>query len=338
MKKYLWSAILPPLTIALLLAGPGQSGRMLVAQSLGNLSGQVSGKTDGRITPMTGKVPRMADRKPNFEGVWAYGTVTPIERPAQFAGKRFMNDAEAEQILTQSVANRRAQQAAQLGVPEFVEPDRPFVTIDGRKPTSIIFDPPNGQIPYIAPNVPQWPIPNRFDGPEDIPLSEKCQRALEVVPIFPSTGLLYMQIVQSHDYVAFTHESLHTARIVPLDGRPHISEEIRTWYGDTRGRWEGDTLVVESTNFRDQLNQRARRSRFDRNLRVVERFSMVTSETLWYEFTVEDPTLFSAPWSGAFSMRKTNERIFEDACHEGNYATGNILRGARVQEGAAAEK
>jgi hypothetical protein len=218
---------------------------------------------------MTGKVPRMADRKPNLEGVWAYGTVTPIERPAQFAGKRFMNDTEAEQVLRQSVANRRAQQAAQLGVPEFVEPDRPFVTIDGRKPTSIIFDPPNGQIPYIAPNVPQWPIPNRFDGPEDIPLSEKCQRALEVVPIFPSTGLLYMQIVQSHDYVAFVHESLHTARIVPLDGRPHISEEIRTWYGDKRGRWEGDTFVVESTNFRDQLNQRGRRSRFDRNLRVV---------------------------------------------------------------------
>jgi len=249
-----------------------------------------------------------------------------------------MNDTEAEQFLRELVANRQALQARNLGVPEFVEPDRPFVTIDGRKPTSIIFDPPNGQIPYIAKNVPQWPIPNRFDGPEDIPLSEKCQRALEVVPIFPRTGLLYMQIVQSHEYVAFVHESLHTARIVPLDGRPHIPEEIRTWYGDTRGRWEDDTLVVESTNFRDQLNQRGRPNRFDRNLRVVERFTMVTPEMVWYEFTVEDPTLFSAPWSGAFSMRKTNERIFEDACHEGNYATGNILRGARVQEGAAAEK
>ena len=249
-----------------------------------------------------------------------------------------MNDTEAEQLLGELVANRQAQREAQLGVLEFVDADRPFVTIDGRKPTSIIFDPPNGQIPYIAPRVQQWPIPNRFDGPEDIPLSEKCQRALEVVPIFPSTGLLYMQIVQSRDYVAFVHESLHTARIVPLDGRPHVSERIRTWYGDTRGRWEGGTLVVESTNFRDQLNQRGRRNRFDRRLRVIERFSMATSDILWYEFTVEDPTLFSTPWSGAFSMRKTNERIFEDACHEGNYATRNILRGARVQEGAAVEK
>src|SRR5262249_35053425 len=161
-----WSAILPRLTIALFLAGHGPSGRMLTAHSLGHLAGQVSGQTDGRITPITGHVPRMADGKPNLEAVWAYGTVTPIERPAQFAGKRFMTDTEAEQLLRQSVANRRALQAAQLGVPEFVEPDRPLVTIDGRKPTSIIFDPLNGQIPYIAPNVPQWPIPNRFDGPE----------------------------------------------------------------------------------------------------------------------------------------------------------------------------
>ena len=305
---------------------------------VGYLSGQVTSQTDGRISPIAGRVPRIPDGKPNFQGVWAYATVTPVERPAQFADKRFMNDTEAEQLLRELVANRQALREAQLGVPEFVDPDRPFVTIDGRKPTSIIFDPPNGQIPYIAPNVPQWPIPNRFDGPEDIPLSEKCQRALEVVPIFPRTGLLYMQIVQSHDYVAFVHESLHSARIVPLDGRPHVSERIRTWYGDTRGRWEGDTVVVESTNFRDQLNQRGRANRFDRNLRVVERFSMTTPDLLWYEFTVEDPTLFSAPWSGAFSMRKTSERIFEDACHEGNYATGNILRGARVQESAAAER
>jgi hypothetical protein len=100
---------------------------------------------------------RIADGKPNLEGVWAYGTVTPLEQPAQFAGKRFMNDTEAEHLLKELVANRQALQARNLGVPEFVEPDRPFVTIDGRKPTSIIFDPPNGQIPYIAPNVPLGP-------------------------------------------------------------------------------------------------------------------------------------------------------------------------------------
>ena len=215
------------------------TGFVAVFMIVGYLSGQVSSQRDGRITPMTGKVPRMADGHPNLEGVWAFGTVTPIERPAQFAGKRFMDDTEAEQFLRESVANRRALQAAQLGVPEFVEPDRPFVRIDGRKPTSIIFDPPDGQIPYIAPDVQQRPIPDRFDGPEDIFLSEKCQRALEVVPIFPNTGLLYMQVVQSHDYVAFVHESLHTARIVPLDGRPHISEEIRdmVWrYAGSLGR------------------------------------------------------------------------------------------------------
>jgi hypothetical protein len=302
------------------------------------LSGQVSIQNDGRITPVPVRVPRMADGHPNLEGVWTYGTVTPVERPAQFAGKRFMNDTEAEQFLKESTANRRALQAVQLGVPEFVEPDRPFVTVDGRKLTSIIFDPPDGQIPYIARDEQQRPAPDQFDGPEDIFLSEKCQRALEVVPIFPNTGLLYMQIVQSDDHVAFVHESLHTARIVPFDGRPHISEQVRTWYGDTRGRWEGDTFVVESTNFRDQLNQRGRRNRFDHNLRVVERFSAVTPDMLWYEFTVSDPTLFSRSWRGAFSMRKTNEQVFEDACHEGNYAVGNILRGARVQEGTAEEK
>ena len=114
MKKYLWWAILPPFTISLLLAGHGHSERMLAAQSLGNLSGQVSGQMDGRITPRTGKVPRIADGKPNLEGVWAYGTVTPVERPAQFAGKRFMNTTEAEQLLREFVANRQALQARNL--------------------------------------------------------------------------------------------------------------------------------------------------------------------------------------------------------------------------------
>jgi len=304
---------------------------------LGDLAGQVSGQHARRVAATPSRVPRTANRHPNFEGTWAYGTATPLERPAQFSDKPFfVSDAEAEQFLKQSQSDRRAVQASRLGVPEFVEPDWPFVTIAGRKPTSVIFEPSDGRIPYIAPDMQQRPIEERLDKPEDVPLSERCLRALAGPPILPNVGLLYVQIFQTSDDVVLSQEDLHDARIVPLDGRSHVSGQIRTWLGDSRGRWDGDTLIVDTTNFRDQLHQRGPSYRFDRNLRVVERLTLVSSDTLWYEFTVEDPTLFTRPWSGRFPMRKTGEPIFEVACHEGNYAMFNMLRGARVQEGVGA--
>jgi hypothetical protein len=138
----------------------------------------------------------------------------------------------------------------------------------------------------------------------------------------------YVQIFQTPAHVVILNEMIHDARIVPLDGRPHVAPAIRRWQGDSRGRWEGHTLVVDTTNFTDKTNFRGA----DENLHLVERFTRVDAKTLLYEFTVDDPTAFTKPWTVALPMRKTTDQIFEYACHEGNYAMTNILRGARAEE------
>jgi hypothetical protein len=132
--------------------------------------------------------------------------------------------------------------------------------------------------------------------------------------------------VQSRDHVAILQEKFHETRIVRLDDGPHLAAAIRTWLGDSHGRWSGNTLVADTTNFTDQL---ALGSRFDQNLHLVERFTRVGPDTLLYEFTVNDPTVFTKPWTVVLPMRRTGEQLYEFACHEGNYALPNILRGAR---------
>ena len=272
----------------------------------------------------------LADR-PNFEGVWAYGTSTPLERPQQFADRPyFSSDAEAEKFRTEAEAARRAVQASRLGVPEFVEDEQPFIAEGGRKPTSLINDPADGRIPYLNPSAQRQPLADRFAGPTDFPLSERCVKGQAGPPMLPSAGPPHLQIVQTHDLIAFLQEG-HDVRLAPFDGRLDRTA-IRRWYGTARGWWEGGSLVVESSSFRSQRQQRNPFVRFDENLRVVERLSFIDSNTLRYEFTVDDPTVFARPWSGRFSMRRQVSPMFEFACHEGNYALPNILRGARSQE------
>jgi len=283
--------------------------------------------------PAPKATPPGAGAHPLLDGVWAYGTATPFERPLQFGEKAFFDtDVEANEFRAQARSSRRAQQAARLGVPEFIEEDLPFVSFAGRKPTSVILVPANGRIPYIAPQVQQRELVDRAEAADDIPLSERCLSSIAGPPLFPNVGLLYLQIFQTADYVVLVQEDLHDARVAPLDGRPHLPAAMRTWIGDSRGWWSGNKLIVETTNFHDRLRQRNPANRFDRNLRTLEQFSVINQNTLRYDFTVEDPTLFTQAWSGAFSMRRTNDGLFEAACHEGNYALANVLRGARVQE------
>jgi hypothetical protein len=296
-------------------------------------------------TPLPGMV-RTAEGRPNLEGVWTFATATPLERPARFAGKTTMTDQEAEEYVIQTQAARRGSAFAALGVAQdFEQSARPFVVVGGRKPTSLIFDPPDGRIPALTPEAQErwshlWKG-ERADGPQDRLLPERCLRGDAGPPMLPNVSASpferevmspFVRIIQTGREIVFLQEGFDGARMIPLDGRAHVSNTIRSFLGDSRGRWSGDVLIVDTTNFRDQAAQRRVSNRFDRNLHVVERLSVVNRDLLWYEFTVEDPTMFAKAWSGAFPMRRTDVQLYEVACHEGNEGMFNILRGARAGE------
>jgi hypothetical protein len=283
------------------------------------------------------------DGHPDLEGVWNLSTLTPLERPDRFAGKASMTNEEAveferDTLQTVSGDRRRQTPASDLGgvaVNEFWLERGPLATVNGRKPTSLIVDPPDGRIPALTPEAKtraaqRAALGRRFDGPEDFTLAERCLRSASGPPLLPGApDGNFIRIVQSRDHVAILQEKFHETRIVRLDDGPHLAAAIRTWLGDSHGRWSGNTLVADTTNFTDQL---ALGSRFDQNLHLVERFTRVGPDTLLYEFTVNDPTVFTKPWTVVLPMRRTGEQLYEFACHEGNYALPNILRGARFEE------
>ena len=171
-------------------------------------------------------------------------------------------------------------------------------------------------------------------GPEDRGLSERCILwPTAGPPMLPSAYNNNYQILQTPGYLVIFIEMIHDFRVIPLDGRPHLPETIRQWMGDSRGRWEGNTLVVDTTNFTDKNSFRGS----DRNLHLVERFTRIDPETILYRFTVDDATAFTKPWTGEAPMTKTPGPIYEYACHEGNYGMANILSGARADEKALEE-
>ena len=291
-------------------------------------------------------VVRTVEGHPDIEGVWTFATATPLERPARFAGKSTMTDKEAEEYVIQTQAARRGRAGAALGVAQdFDQSPRPFVTVAGRKPTSLIVDPPEGRIPALTPAAQErwshlWTA-ERADSPQDRLLPERCLRGDAGPPMLPNvSGSPFerevesplVRIIQTGREIVFVQEGFDGARVIPLNGRAHVSNRIRSFLGDSRGRWSGDMLIVDTTNFRDQMQQRRVSNRFDPNLHVVERLSVVNRELLWYDFTVDDPTMFAKTWSGAFPMRRSDLPLYEVGCHEGNEAMFNILRGARAKE------
>jgi hypothetical protein len=174
-----------------------------------------------------------------------------------------------------------------------------------------------------------------YDAPEDIPLSERC--VLRGIPLINAGYNSYYQIIQSRDYVVIQLEMMHDARIIPLDARPHLDANIHQWLGDGRGHWEGDTLVVETTNFKNMPGptSQIRGVTTDANLRLVERFTRVAPDRINYEVRVEDPTVWEKPWSFMIPWKETKDSIFEFACHEGNEAMSGTLGGERALEKAA---
>ena len=274
-------------------------------------------------------VPRTPDGHPDLQGLWDYRTATPLERPRDLSDKALFTDQEATDFEKRT-AERRDNVVA-VHPPAWLDYGSK-VLADRR--TSLIVDPPNGRIPALtaaakARMTAMNPANERdADGPEQRSIQERCLVFGAGPPMVPGPYNNNVQIVQTPNAVVIMNEMIHDARIVRMDGTPHVSPSIRQWLGDSRGRWEGDTLVVETTNFTDRTSFRGS----DQNLRVIERLTRPDADTLIYEFTIDDPTAFSAPWTARFPMMRSTEQMYEYACHEGNFGLLDILKGARYDD------
>jgi hypothetical protein len=281
----------------------------------------------------------MPDGHPDLQGIWTNGTITPLERPSEFADKPFFTAAEAaeyeKQVRGRNNGDRRdANPDSDLatGYNDFWW-DRGTKVVSTLR-TSLIVDPPDGRIPALTADAQKRAAARAearrlhpADGPEDLSLADRCI-ARPGPPMLPAGYNNNHQIVQTPAHVVVLSEMMHDARIIPVNNRPHLPGDVRQLFGDPVGRWEGDTLVVESANFTDKTNFRGA----GENMRLIERFTRVDQDTLLYQFTVDDPQSFARPWSGEIPMKKTPGPILEYACHEGNYSLANTLRAARAAE------
>jgi hypothetical protein len=277
---------------------------------------------------------RQAATAPDLEGVWSFATLTPLERPAELAGRASFTSEEAAAFER---ATRARRPPALNALNDFWFERGPMASLDGRWPTSLIVDPADGRLPALtAAAEEQRARRARARGAlvdvRAFSLSERCLRSAAGPPYLPGApdGNV-IRITQSPDHVAISQEKYGETRIINVDGRPHLPPAIRSWIGDSRGHWDGDTLVVRTTNFAEGLDGS---NRFDRNLRLVERFTRLGPDTLRYEFTVDDPTVFSAPWTVVLPMQRTGGQMYESACHEGNYSLANMLSAARAENAA----
>jgi hypothetical protein len=267
----------------------------------------------------------------DFSGVWNYATMTPLERPQQFADRETMTAEEAAAYENQT--NTRQANTNNTAGPDWWDPGTRHLA---NRRTSLVVDPPNGRVPALTADGQkraaerarlrrehQWP-----EGPEDLELNVRClQWAVAGPPMTPGVYNNNVQFVQARDHVVIVNEMIHDARIVPLDGRPHGT--LRRWMGDSLGHWDGATLVVDTINFSEKYSFRGS----DQNLHLTERFTKLDTNTIDYQFTVDDPTVWTAPWTARLPMHHVNERMYEYACHEGNFRSmQGMLLGARAAD------
>ena len=296
--------------------------------------------------PMVGvAAPQTPWGDPDLQGIWSNETITPLERPPELAGKEFFAEEEAAEYARNTLERTNRDRRDGTASADLDRAYNDFwwesgTTVVSTLRTSIIIDPPDGRIPPLTDEArtlvaerAELSRLHETDGPENLRLTDRCiWRSSIGPPILPTAYNNNYQIVQSPGTVAILAEMMHAVRIIPLDGRPHLPETTRQWLGDSRGHWEGDTLVVETTNFTNLTNF----GNSGDQLRVIERFSREDRDTLMYEFTIDDATTFSRAWTGQTPMVKSDDLIYEYACHEGNYAMANILASARAEEAAAA--
>lgn len=287
-----------------------------------------------------------ADSRPDLQGIWNSATATPLERPSELKNKPFFTPQEAAAWERQAALRNQEpppQRAAKgHGTGTYNTFYREFGTRTVKTlRTSIITDPPDGRIPPLtaaAAKVKQHRLERqrKFEHPEDLGLQDRCLAFLTSgPPLLPYSYNSNYQIVQTANEVVIHAEMIHETRIIHLDGRPHLPPAIRLWLGDSIGRWDGDTLVVDTTNFNDFgafYGDAGGNFGFDRNLHLIERFRLLDPETLLYQFEIDNPTAFARPWKGELTMARATGNIYEFACHEGNYSLVNILRGFRAAE------
>jgi hypothetical protein len=286
-------------------------------------------------------VPRTPWGAPDLQGVWDFATMTPMERPEQFAGKATLTEEDAATVVEN--ANKQWQRISEGGddstgtYDEFWFDAGTGVTEDRR--TSLITNPSDGKVPPLIPTAAERVAARRAylrDHPadfwEDRNIAERCILGFNTgPPMSPSAYNNVVQLFQTENYVVLLNEMVHDARIVPLDNRPHLPLHMRQWHGDSRGHWDGDTLVVETTNLTNKTSYRGSTE----SMHLVERFTRSNGDTLSYEFTVTDPRAFGQPWTALVPMKMSSGQLFEYACHEGNYGMEGILAGHRAEEKAA---
>lgn len=288
------------------------------------------------------KMPRTAEGKPNFEGDWVNNTFTPLERPEELKDKAFFTAEEARAWAERGIARQKAQPADALHYDDFIWMNEATLRSVTGSRTSIVFDPANGRIPPVnatgrqraqeraAARKAQGGASDRV---QNRALSERCIIwGHEGPPMLPVGYNANIKIVQNAETIVIIQEMTHNTRVIPLLPAPPLGETFRHWSGEGRGWWDGDTLVVKTTNYNDKVAWRGA----SENLTVTERFRLTDDETITYQFTVEDTSTWDVPWTGEIAIKKADGEIWEYACHEGNYGLRHILSAARAEEAAAA--
>lgn len=335
----------------------------LPAQAHAQSGLQAVDKAAASLAPKGWTPPHTPDGAPDLQGIYTNVSVTPLQRPKDLGDKEFFTPEEAAAWKKRMLVERNKDRRDGGSVADLTRAYNDVFWDSGSDvsptlQTSLIVDPADGRMPVFTAEARDkmatematikakcadptracpltnggqpWPA----DGPEDRPAMERCIIwPTSGPPMLPSAYDSNYQIAQTKDTVMIFVEAIHDVRVIPLDGRPHLPSNVRQLMGDSRGHWEGDTLVVDTTNFNDEPTL----YNADRNLHVTERFKKASPDVLLYEFTVNDPTVFAKPWSGAIAMTAIKGPLFEYACNEGNYGMQGILRGARVDEKKKAE-
>jgi hypothetical protein len=297
-------------------------------------------------------VPRTPDGHPDLQGTWSFATITPLQRPNEYEGREKLTAAEVAKLEGHAVETRfidKPPPKGQTGAYNQFWIDSGTRVVSTHR-TSLIVDPPDGKLPPLTPAAQERhkrleALREEAANPEALTTWDRCIVGFNAGPPMIGGGYnAYLQIVQAAGSVVLFNEMVHDARIIPVADQPALPKNLRQWKGLSKGRWEGQTFVVETTGFRPEgtgtLSLRGPSSVADENLRLTERFSLMDADTLLYEYTVDDPTVWAKPWSVAQTMWRTEQPVYEYACHEANYAMRGILGGARQIEqeksGAAA--
>jgi hypothetical protein len=330
-------------------------GYFAIAAGLALSAGPAAAQTDAaKASPAAGKT-YVAQKtewgQPDLQGVWGNNAATPLERPKEFEGRTTLTEAEVAVLQKRSAELFNGETDAAFGDSVFsavIKDAKTFKSTDTQtgnynhfwivdrnfeNRTSLITEPADGRLPALTAAAKQrqdeaadYRKAHPADGPEDLPLSHRCV-TFGVPNLFAGYNSYY-QIIQGKDYVAIASEMIHDARIIPLDNRPHLGADVRQWLGDSRGHWEGNTLVVETTNFTSKTNFRGSRE----NLNLVERFTRVGPNTLQVDLRVTDPSTFASPWSATMFWSGSKDQMYEYACHEGNEGLEGALSGYRAKE------